>query len=163
MTGPYTRGDSYSSEASRKHIRQSLENYGATEIIFSQRGSLGAVGFKGDGRQFRVVMQLLQSEGALAIRGDIADSALRDASAKVLERVNRKSWHALALAIDAKLGAATAGIATLESEFLAHVVLPGNHTVLDQIEPVIASSYRSGQRPSFGLSALPPIASGPPS
>lgn len=155
MTGPYTRGDSYSSEVSRKHIRQALENYGATDIIFSQRGSLGAVAFKGDGRQFRIVMQLLQSEGALAIRGDIADSRLHEANAKVLERVNRKSWHALALAIDAKLGAAAAGIATLESEFLAHVVLPGNHTVLDEIEPIIDSAYRSGQRPSFGHPALP--------
>ncbi|UUL76170.1 hypothetical protein NG819_19925 [Pseudarthrobacter sp. Fe7] len=155
MTGPYTRGDSYSSEASRKHIRQALEDYGATDITFGQRGGMGAVAFKGDGRQFRIVMQLQQSEGALAVRGDIADSRLHEANAKGLERINRKSWHTLASAIDAKLGAAAAGISTLESEFLAHVVLPGNHTVLDQLEPVIESAYRSGQRPSFSQPSLP--------
>jgi hypothetical protein len=150
MTSPYTRGDSYSSEASRKHITQALATYGATDVVFSQRGNLSAVAFRGDGRQFRIVMPILQSEGALAIRGDIADSRLHEANARSLERANRKSWHALALAIDAKLGAAAAGIATLESEFLAHVVLPGNRTVLDELEPVIDSAYRSGRRPSFG-------------
>lgn len=150
MTGPYTRGDSFSSEASRKHIRQALAEYGATDVVFTQRGNLSAVAFRGDGRQFRIVMPLLQSEGALEIKGDIADSRRREANAKILERANRKSWHALALSIDAKLGAVAAGIATLESEFLAHVVLPGNHTVFDEIEPVIDVAYRSGQRPSFG-------------
>lgn len=157
MTSPYTRGDSFSSEASRKHIRQALTDYGATDILFTQRGNQGALAFRGDGRQFRIVMPLLQSEGALAIRGDIADSRLHEANAKVLERANRKSWHALAMTIDAKLGAAAAGIATLESEFLAHVVLPGNHTVLDELESVIDSAYRSGTRPSFGgTGTLPP-------
>ncbi|ACL39054.1 conserved hypothetical protein [Pseudarthrobacter chlorophenolicus A6] len=155
MTVPYTRGDSYSSEASRKHIKLALENYGATDIIFGQRGVLGAVAFKGDGRQFRIVMPLLQSEGPLALRVDVADSHLRETNAKVLERVNRKSWHALAAAIDAKLGAASAGIASLESEFLAHVVLPGNQTVLDELESVIDSAYRSGLRLSFDHPVLP--------
>ncbi|QDG87476.1 hypothetical protein [Pseudarthrobacter sp. NIBRBAC000502770] len=150
MTSPYTRGDSFSSEASRKHIRQALTDYGATDIMFTQRGDRSAVAFRGAGRQFRIVMPLLQSDGALAIRGDIADSRVHEANAKVLERANRKSWRALAMSIDGKLGAAAAGIATLESEFLAHVVLPGNQTVFDEVESVIDSAYRSGRRPSFG-------------
>ncbi|AUZ33801.1 hypothetical protein C3B78_04530 [Arthrobacter sp. PGP41] len=155
MTGPYTRGDSFTSEASRKHIRRALGDYGATDVLFTQRGNQSAIAFKGGGRQFRIVLPLLQSEGALAIRGDVAEGPLHEANAKVLERANRKSWHALALAIDAKLAAAAAGIATLESEFLAHVVLPGNKTVLDELKPVIDSAYRSGRRPSFGGPALP--------
>ncbi|WP_236557457.1 hypothetical protein [Arthrobacter sp. 9AX] len=71
----------------------------------------------------------------------------------MLERANRRFWHALSLSIDAKLGAVAAGIASLESEFLAHVVLPGNRTVLDELEPVIDFAYRSGRRPSFGYPA----------
>jgi hypothetical protein len=43
----------------------------------------------------------------------------------------------------------------IESEFLAHVVLPGNRTVIDELEPVIASAYRSGQRPSISNAATP--------
>lgn len=149
MTGPYTRGDSCSSVASRKHIGQALASYGATDVVFTQRGHLSAIAFSADARQFRIVMPILQSEGALAIRGDVADSRLREANARILERANRKSWHALALAIDAKLGAVAAGVATLESEFLAHVVLPGNHTVFEELESVIDFAYRSGRRPSF--------------
>jgi hypothetical protein len=57
------------------------------------------------------------------------------------------------LSIDAKLGAVTAGVASLESEFLAHVVLPGSRTVLEELEPVIGSAYRSGRHPLFGASA----------
>ena len=87
------------------------------------------------------------------IPGDTAEGPLREAKAKVLERANRRLWHALSLSIDAKLGAAAAGIGTLESEFLAHVVLPGNRTVLDELEPLIEDAYRSGRRPSFGDSA----------
>ena len=59
----------------------------------------------------------------------------------------RRFWYAVALSMDAKLAAVAAGVATIESEFLAHVVLPGNHTVIDELEPVIASAYRSGHRP----------------
>ncbi|XTR53470.1 hypothetical protein ACOM2C_19485 [Pseudarthrobacter sp. So.54] len=36
------------------------------------------------------------------------------------------------------------------TEFLAPVVLPGNRTVLNGLEPIIASAYRSGKHPSFG-------------
>ncbi|MCQ6269071.1 hypothetical protein M8J71_00930 [Pseudarthrobacter sp. R1] len=82
--------------------------------------------------------------------GDAAEGPIREAKAKELERAPRRFWHALSQSIDAKLRAAASGIATLESEFLAHVVLPGNRTVLDELEPVIHSAYRSGRRPSFG-------------
>lgn len=91
----------------------------------------------------------------MTIRGDTAEGPVREAKAKVFERATRRCWQALALAIDAKLGAAESGVATLESEFLAHVVLPGNRTVLDELQPVIDSAYRSGRHPSFGHSAAP--------
>lgn len=150
MTVPYTRGDSFSSGASREHIRQALVDYGVTNVLFSQRGNRSAIAFRGGGRQFRIVVSLPESDGSFTTPTDTAEGPIHDAKAKALERANRRFWHALSLTIDGKLGAATAGIATLESEFLANVVLPGNHTVLDELERVIDSAYRSGQRPSFG-------------
>ncbi len=153
MTSPYTRGDSISSGASREHIRQALLDHGATDVLFSQRGNRSAIAFRGGGRQFRIVVSLPHSDGAALIARDTAPGPIREAEAKVLERANRRFWHALALSMDAKLGAAAAGIATLESEFLAHVVLPGNRTVLDELGPVIDSAYRSGRHPSFGDTA----------
>ncbi|VXC50912.1 conserved hypothetical protein [Arthrobacter sp. 9AX] len=153
MTSPYTRGDSFSSGASREHIRQALVDYGATDVVFSQRGNRSALAFRGAGRQFRIVVSLPESDGSVTTLGDTAEGPLREAKGKMLERANRRFWHALSLSIDAKLGAVAAGIASLESEFLAHVVLPGNRTVLDELEPVIDFAYRSGRRPSFGYPA----------
>jgi hypothetical protein len=153
MTSPYTRGDSLSSGASREHIRQALVEYGATDVVFSQRGHQSAIAFRGGGRQFRIVVSLPDSDGSVIVPGDTAQGPIGEAKEKALERANRRFWHALSLSIDAKLAAVAAGLATLESEFLAHVVLPGNHTVLDELEPVIESAYRSGRRPSFGNSA----------
>jgi hypothetical protein len=153
MTIPYTRGDSFSGGDSREHIRRALVDYGATDVLFSQRGNRSAIAFRGGGRQFRILLSLSQSDETSLSRGDTAEGPVREAKAKILERANRRSWYALALAIDAKLAAVAAGISTLESEFLAHVVLPGNRTVLDELEPVIDSAYRSGRRPLFGDSA----------
>lgn len=151
----YTRGDSFTVVASREHIEHALLNFGATEVLFSQRGHLHAIAFKACGRQFRIVLSVPQSDEHPAVHGDPVPS--RESAAKTLDLNIRRFWYAFALSTDAKLAAAAAGVATLESEFLAHVVLPGNHTVIDELEPVIASAYRSGQRPSINSGAHPQI------
>lgn len=150
MTTPYTRGDSFSCGVSREHIERALVDHGATDVLFSHRGDKSAIAFRSGGRQFRIVISLPHLDEALPLRKDTADGPGGDAKAKILERATRRMWHATAVGIAAKLGAVAAGAATLESEFLAHVVLPGNRTVLDELGPVIDSAYRSGLRPSFG-------------
>ncbi|MGO4193448.1 hypothetical protein AB4Y67_17515 [Arthrobacter sp. YAF17] len=145
----YTRGDSFSVGASREHVEQSLLGFGATEVRFSQRGHLSAIAFRACGRQFRIVISLPQPDGIPALRRNLAEVDDRGVTAKVLDLTTRRFWHAFALSTDAKLAAVAAGVATLESEFLAHVVLPGNRTVIDELEPVIASAYRAGKRPSI--------------
>lgn len=156
MTSHYTRGASLSSEASREHIERALMDYGATDVCFSHHGSRSAIAFRADGRQFRLLVSLPEADGTGPSAGDTALGAARGAKAKDFERATRRVWYALTLAIDAKLGAAAAGIATLESEFLAHVVLPGNRTVFDEIEPIIESAYRSGRYSSLGGSPPSP-------
>jgi hypothetical protein len=155
----YTRGDSISVGASREHIERSLLTFGATDVLFSQRGHLNAVSFRACGRQFRMVLPLVQAKGRGTVPDGVSAVPGRDVIAKVLELDARRFWHALAVVTDAKLAAVTAGVATLESEFLAHVVLPGNRTVMDELEPVIASAYRSGERPAIGTASMPAAAS----
>lgn len=145
----YTRGDSFSVGASREHVERSLLDFGATDVRFSQREHLSAIAFRACGRQFRIVISLPQPDGIPAARRDLAEIDGREVTAKVLELNTRRFWHAFALSTDAKLAAVAAGVATLESEFLAHVVLPGNRTVIDELEPVIAAAYRAGKRPSI--------------
>jgi hypothetical protein len=151
----YTRGDSFSVGASREHVERALLDFGATDVRFSQRGHLSAIAFRACGRQFRMVISLPQPDGIPAVPGGSAKVPGREATAKVLELNARRFWHALALSTEAKLAAVAAGVATLEAEFLAHVVLPGNRTVIDELEPVIASAYRSGQHPSISNTATP--------
>ncbi|MEC5193172.1 MULTISPECIES: hypothetical protein [unclassified Arthrobacter] len=155
MTSPYNRGGSISSDNSREHIERALRNYGATEVRFSQQGNLGAIAFRGEGRQFRVVLSFPQQVQAQLTPVDTAQSSTEAAESKNRERSSRRSWHALAAAIDAKLGLVAAGAGTLESEFLAHVVLPGNRTVFEELQPVIDSAYHSGRQPSFNAPVVP--------
>ena len=121
----------------------------------------GAIAFRADSRQFRIVLSLPRPAGPSSVLGEAAEDSNFEAKAKIHERVSRRFWHALAVAIDAKLNAAAAGTATLESEFPAHVVLPGNRTVLDRLQPIIDSAYRSVQHPSFSIPAVPlPVTGG---
>ncbi|WP_395402097.1 hypothetical protein ACHMXB_01315 [Arthrobacter sp. UC242_113] len=151
----YTRGDSFSAGDSRAHVERALLNFGATDVRFSQRGHINAIAFRACGRQFRIVISLPQPDGSPAVRSDVAEVHSREVTAKAQELNARRFWHAFALSTDAKLAAVAAGVATFESEFLAHVVLPGNRTVIEELEPVIASAYRSGQRPSISNAAAP--------
>ena len=80
----------------------------------------------------------------------------------------RQRWRALLLVIKAKLEAVTAGISTIETEFLANIVLPDNTTAGEWMIPQIDQAYRTGQMPpmlpaagnsdprSSGPIALPP-------
>ncbi|APX00395.1 hypothetical protein [Arthrobacter sp. QXT-31] len=143
------RGDSFSVGDAREHVERALLNFGATDVRFSQRGRLSAIAFRACGRQFRIVISIPQPDRIPPVRGEVEGSRSREDTAKALELAARRFWHSFALSTDAKLAAVAAGVATLESQFLAHVVLPGNRTVIDELEPVIASAYRSGQRPSI--------------
>ena len=151
----YTRGDSFSVGASREHVERALLDFGATDVRSSQRGHVSAIAFRACGRQFRMVISLPQPGGMPAVQGEVDDVHGREVTTKVVELDARRFWHAFAVSTDAKLAAVAAGVATIESEFLAHVVLPGNRTVMDELEPVIASAYRSGQRPTISDAATP--------
>jgi hypothetical protein len=151
----YTRGDSFSVGASREHVERALLDFGATDVRFSQRGHLSAIAFRACGRQFRIVVSLPQPDRIPAVPGDVPEVHGRGVKAKDPDLDARRFWYAFALSVDAKLAAVAAGVATIESELLAHVVLPGSRTVIDELEPVIASAYRSGQRPLISNAATP--------
>ena len=55
--------------------------------------------------------------------------------------------RALLLVIKAKLEAVTAGISTIETEFLANIVLPDNTTAGEWMLPQIDRAYCTGEMP----------------
>ena len=60
------------------------------------------------------------------------------------------------MVIKAKLEAVTAGISTIETEFLANIVLPDNTTAGEWMLPQIDQAYRTREMPP-----LLPLGSGP--
>ena len=68
------------------------------------------------------------------------------------EQACRQRWRALLLIIRAKLEAVESGITTLESEFLANLVLPDGGTIDggtigEWLAPQIAEAYGTGRMP----------------
>ena len=63
------------------------------------------------------------------------------------EQACRQRWRALLLIIRAKLEAVESGITTLESEFLANIVLPDGGTVGQWLAPQVDEAYSTGRMP----------------
>ena len=64
------------------------------------------------------------------------------------EQACRSRWRALLLVIKAKLEAVQVGISTVEDEFLAWTVLPGDaRTIGERLRPQIEESVKSGKPP----------------
>ncbi|HPP53681.1 MAG TPA: hypothetical protein PK777_12075 [Thermoguttaceae bacterium] len=75
---------------------------------------------------------------------------------KAWEQACRQRWRALALAVKAKLEAVESGLSTLEEEFLAWILLPGNTTVGQLMRPQIERAYLTGDMPP-GIAGLLPM------
>jgi hypothetical protein len=71
----------------------------------------------------------------------------RENAERAWEQACRQRWRALALVIKAKLEAVSAGITTVEDEFLAHTILPDGRTMGEWAKPQIAEAYRIGAMP----------------
>lgn len=63
------------------------------------------------------------------------------------EQACRQRWRALLLIIKTKLEAVESGITTLESEFLANMLLTDGGTVGDWLAPQIDEAYATGRMP----------------
>ena len=76
-------------------------------------------------------------------------NARRTAAARrsVWEQACRQRWRALLLIIRAKLEAVESGITTLESEFLANILLPDGGTIGEWLALQVDEAYATGRMP----------------
>jgi hypothetical protein len=72
---------------------------------------------------------------------------LRRKLEKKFEQSIRQKWRALLLVIKAKLEAIDSGISTFEEEFMAHIVLPNNLTIAENLLPKLGEAYKTGIMP----------------
>jgi hypothetical protein len=146
-------------DRSKAEIERLLVRYGADHFASGWRGNLATVGFRIQERLVRFDLPLpsLDEKRFTHAPARYSYSRPRPRPAAAVQKLHaqaqRSAWRALALVIKAKLEAVESGITTFESEFLAHIVLPGGRTVGETISPEIAAAYAGGKAPRLLLAA----------
>ena len=143
----YARNTTVSAIRTRNELEETLERYGADGFAYATQGSLATVIFAMENRRIRFMLELPDQEDFRYTNH--RQPRLRSAQAQheAHDQACRQRWRALLLVIKAKLEAVTAGIATIETEFLANIVLPDNTTAGDWMIPQIDQAYRTGEMP----------------
>lgn len=143
----YAAETSVSVEKSRVEIEQILRRYEANAFGYSIDGRRATIAFRIAGRHVRFLLSLPDREDDafwVYMQGRVRFRRAPAEGEKRWEQACRQKWRALALVIKAKLEAVSAGITTIEDEFLAHTVLSDGRTVSEEIQPRIAEHYRVG-------------------
>ncbi|MBP7704146.1 MAG: hypothetical protein KA105_02535 [Caulobacter sp.] len=128
-------------------MERTLRRYKADAFAYATEGDRATVWFRIAGRQVRFMLQMPDPndrEFTTHSRG----RRTPDAAEKMWEQACRQRWRALSLVIKAKLEAVSAGITTIEDEFLAHTVLPNGETVGQWMQPQVDEAYRIGAMPT---------------
>ena len=135
-------------------IEELLAKHGANGFGYVAEGDRALIAFNMAGRrvQIMLVMPSIDDFGRTPRNARRTQAAQESA----WEQVCRQRWRALLLIIRAKLEAVESGITTLESEFLANLVLPDGGTVGEWLAPQIAEAYGTGRMPPM----LPPATTG---
>lgn len=150
----YAENTSVSTEKSRGEIERTLQRYGATGFMYGWQGDRAAVQFDMNARRIRFELPLPDpKDRAFTHTPSTRKPRTAAQAAEAWEQACRQRWRALSLAIKAKLEAVECGITDFESEFLAHIVLPGGQTVGRWMLPQIAETYETGR--------MPPLLPGP--
>lgn len=131
----YAEGTTVPVGKSKDELETILRKAGATQTITGtdSDGQILLLGFTLESRQFRLKATTAR-EGRRASRQD---------------QLEREAWRALVLIVKAKLEVVAMGQSTVESEFLANVVLPNGSTVGDDVLPKLNRAYESGKMPNL--------------
>jgi hypothetical protein len=147
-TNRYAQQTSVSSEKSRAEIETTLRRYGASSFMYGTTSDRAIVAFEANDRRIKFELPM-PDPMAREFTHTAAKRQVRSPTQRMeaYEQAVRQKWRALALCIKAKLEAVEAGITTFESEFLAHIVLPGGKTVGESATLAIAEAYSGKPMP----------------
>lgn len=132
-------------ERSKGEIEKLLARHGAVSFAYGYDANREILSFEMADRRFRFEFPPLLEESFL-----FHDTGRRRSIADVqgaLEQAKRTRWRELHLGIKAKLVMVSAGITTLEEEFLSHVVLKDGRTFHQWSKPYLKQTYLSGDMP----------------
>ena len=145
----YAADTSVSVERSRAEIEKTLARYGADSFGYFTEANRAVVAFRMSDRQIRFILSMPDKELRECTHTPAKGERRRADGARIAwEQACRQRWRALALVIKAKLEAVTAGITTVEDEFLAHTVLPDGTTFGQWAKPQLDQAYQLGHMPT---------------
>ena len=141
--------------ATRHEIERLLDNHGAKAFVsgWDRDQRLSSVMFELADRRIRFTLPLPDPDDRRFTRTPTGRSRTTAAAGAEFDQAVRQRWRALLLVIKANLEAITAGIATVDEEFLAYIVIPGTtSTVAERVGPELARAYEiSGYTPMLAL------------
>lgn len=143
----YASETTVSVEKSRGEIESILRRYKADAFMYASEANRAMIQFRIGLRQVRFLLVMPDPKDR-SFTQHSRGYRTADAAEKAWEQACRQRWRALALVIKAKLEAVSAGITSVEDEFLAHTVLPSGQTVGQFMEPQLQIAYETGQMPS---------------
>lgn len=149
----YAEHTSVSTEKSKGEIEATLRRYGADQFMSGWKDDEAAISFRVRSKMVRFLLPLPpRAQFQTVLKWGKEREATPNESAANYEQACRQRWRALALAIKAKLEAVECGITTFEEEFLAHIVIPGQHgkTVGELMVKRIDLAYETGKTPQLG-------------
>lgn len=143
----YAANTDVSVEKSRAEIERTLMRYKADSFIYASEPGRSMVGFRMANRQIKFVL-LLPDPKAKEFTHSSRGPRPPHVALAAWEQDCRQKWRALALVIKAKLEAVSAGITTVENEFLAHTLLPNGQTLGEWAKPQVDEAYSLGSMPT---------------
>ena len=145
----YARSTSVLVQNTRNEIEQTLQRYGADGFAYATQGNLATVIFAMEKRRIRLILELPDPQEFRYTNHNPRRERSTRAQQEAHEQACRQKWRALLLVVKAKLEAVSAGISTVETEFLANIVLPDNTTAGEWMTPQIDQAYRTGAMPAL--------------
>ena len=145
----YAKDTSVSVSSSKVEIERIVERYGADQFMSGWTNEKAVIGFRMAGRQIRFILTMPSKDEPTFHKTPTGKPRAEAAALKEWEQACRASWRALALVIKAKLEAVESGISMFEDEFMANIVMPNGRTVGDEVRPLIATAYESGNMPAL--------------
>ena len=129
-------------DKSRAEIEAPLRHAGAKDLAmaYGDAADRAMLGFRWKDRHFKIVLPL-PTRTPTTPTGRVC----RNPETARNQEVKRR-WRALLLVIKAKLEAIEIGISTLEDEFLAFTMLPGDQTVSEVVQPRVTAILKGSMQ-----------------
>jgi len=148
----YAEGTDVPVERSKAEIESLLRKHGATGFVSGWDDELGEqrIMCRIDGRMLRFTVTKPTPEDFVPEPGPGVPydlSKRRRTGEKRAEQEHRRRWRAQLLVIKAKLEMIAAGEGSIDTEFLANVMLPSGETFGEWAAPQLEAAYEDGGMP----------------